>query len=357
MSRFMPLMVTGVERDTRDSVIVSLQPRDEDRGHFCFTQGQYLTFRRMFGEDELRRSYSICAGCDDPVLRVGIKRVDGGAFSTFANEELKVGDTLDAMPPQGRFNAPIDADNTRHYVGFAAGSGITPVLSIIRTILKREPQSRFTLVYANRQVNSIMFREELEDLKNLHLGRLSILHILKSEAEDSEVFGGRIDREKLDKLFELWIDPGAIDTAFICGPEALMLTIAGALRDHGLDDSQIKFELFASSQPGRAAKRAVSSQQAQSEGDTEATITLDGTTRSFAMRRDVSLLDAALQHDIDAPYSCKAGVCSTCRAKVLEGDVDMETNHALEDYEVRAGYVLSCQCYPMSDKVVLSYDE
>ncbi|RLQ88787.1 1,2-phenylacetyl-CoA epoxidase subunit PaaE [Notoacmeibacter ruber] len=357
MSRFSPLTVTDLQRDTRDSVIVSLQPREDDRDRFAFTQGQYLTFRRSFGDEELRRSYSICAGCDDPVLRVGIKRVDGGAFSTFANEELKVGDTLEAMPPQGRFHTPIEEDSTRHYVAFAAGSGITPVLSIIRTVLTREPKARFTLVYANRQVNSIMFREELEDLKNTYLGRFSLLHILKSEAGESELFGGRIDRAKLDRLFEVWIDPESIDTAFICGPEALMLVIAQALREHGLDDSRIKFELFASSQPGRAATRAKSRRQKQSGGDTEASITLDGTTRSFTMSKQTSLLDAALAHDMDAPYSCKAGVCSTCRAKVLEGEVEMDTNHALEDYEVKAGYVLSCQCHPLTEKVVLTYDE
>ncbi|OXT02507.1 phenylacetic acid degradation protein [Notoacmeibacter marinus] len=357
MSRFLPLTVTGIDRDTRDSVILSLEPSQEDRDKFAFTQGQYLTFRRTFGDEELRRSYSICAGCNDPVLRVGVKRVDGGAFSTFANEELKVGDRLDAMAPQGRFHTAIEPDAAKHYVGFAAGSGITPILSIIRTVLARELKSSFTLVYANRQVNTIMFREELEDLKNTYLGRLSILHILKSEAGENELFGGRIDREKLDRLFDLWIEPESIDTAFICGPEALMLTIADALRDHGVDDGRIKFELFASSQPGRAARKAQSRNSVQSEGDTAATVTLDGVTRSFAMRKDVSLLDAALEQKMDAPYSCKAGVCSTCRAKVLEGDVEMETNHALEDYEVRAGYVLSCQCFPMSETVVFSYDE
>ncbi|WP_114389838.1 1,2-phenylacetyl-CoA epoxidase subunit PaaE [Notoacmeibacter marinus] len=357
MSRFLPLTVTGIDRDTRDSVILSLEPSQEDRDKFAFTQGQYLTFRRTFGDEELRRSYSICAGCDDPVLRVGVKRVDGGAFSTFANEELKVGDRLDAMAPQGRFHTAIEPDAAKHYVGFAAGSGITPILSIIRTVLAREPKSSFTLVYANRQVNTIMFREELEDLKNTHLGRLSVLHILKSEAGENELFGGRIDREKLDRLFDLWIEPESIDTAFICGPEALMLTIADALRDHGVDDGRIKFELFASSQPGRAARKAQSKRSVQGEGDTAATVTLDGVTRSFAMRKDVSLLDAALEQKMDAPYSCKAGVCSTCRAKVLEGDVEMETNHALEDYEVRAGYVLSCQCFPLSETVVFSYDE
>lgn len=356
MSRFHPLTVTDIRRDTRDAVVVTLQPAAD--ADFTFTQGQYLTFRRDFDGEELRRSYSICAGLDDGALRVGIKRVDGGAFSTWANEDLKVGDTVEAMPPMGRFFTALDPASARHYLGFAGGSGITPVLSIIKTVLAREPQSRFTLVYANRQVSSIMFREELEDLKNTYLGRFSVIHVLEAEAQEIDLFTGRIDAAKMDALFENWLDADDIDTAFICGPEPMMLAIADSLRKHGLDDAQIKFELFASSQPGRAAKRAVSKDAAHSGNTTTATITLDGTTRTFQMPKDgESLLDAALGADLDAPYACKAGVCSTCRAKVLEGEVDMVTNHALEDYEVAQGYVLTCQCFPLTDKVVVSYDE
>ncbi|EBA06879.1 1,2-phenylacetyl-CoA epoxidase subunit PaaE [Sagittula stellata] len=358
MPRFHPLEVTDIRRETRDAVVLTLTPRPEDAEHFDFTQGQYLTFRRDFDGTELRRSYSICAGKDEDCLKVGIKRVDGGAFSTWANEELKPGDTLEAMTPQGRFFTRIDPDSTKTYLGFAGGSGITPVLSIIKTTLSREPKATFTLVYANRQVSSIMFREELEDLKNTYLGRFSIIHILDGEGQDIDLFTGRIDAEKMEMLFRLWIDAETVDTAFICGPEPMMLTIAESLREAGLADEQIKFELFASSQPGRARKRAISAQAATAGNTCEVSVTLDGATRSFQMPKDGSaVLDAALEHNIDAPYSCKAGVCSTCRAKVLEGEVEMEINHALEDYEVRAGYVLSCQCIPLSDKVVLSYDE
>lgn len=356
MSRFHPLTVTDIRRDTRDAVVVTLQPAaDTD---FAFTQGQYLTFRRDFDGEELRRSYSICAGLDDGALRVGIKRVDGGAFSTWANEGLQVGDTVEAMPPMGRFFTTLDPASARHYLGFAGGSGITPVLSIIKTVLAREPKSRFTLVYANRQVSSIMFREELEDLKNTYLGRFSVIHVLEAEAQEIDLFTGRIDAAKMDALFANWLDAGDIDTAFICGPEPMMLAIADSLRKHGLDDSQIKFELFASSQPGRARKRAVSKDTAHAGNMTTATVTLDGTTRTFQMPKDgESLLDAALGADLDAPFACKAGVCSTCRAKVLEGEVDMVTNHALEDYEVAQGYVLTCQCFPLTDNVVVSFDE
>ena len=358
MARFHPLTVTDVRRETRDAVVVTLRPADEDRAVFDFTQGQYLTFRRKFEDEELRRSYSICAGKDEGVLKVGIKRVDGGCFSTWVNENLKPGDTLEAMPPMGAFFTALEPETAKHYLGFAGGSGITPVLSIIKTVLSREPRARFTLVYANRQISSIMFREELEDLKNLYLGRLSVLHVLESEAQDIDLFTGRIDGAKCAALFKNWIDPKSVTTAFICGPEPMMLAIAAALREHGLRDDQIKFELFASSQPGRARRKVEQVNGADHAAACEATVTLDGATRIFKFpKHGQSLLDAALENSMDAPYACKAGVCSTCRAKVLEGEVEMETNHALEDYEVRQGYVLTCQCYPLTDRIVVSYDQ
>lgn len=354
MSRFHPLTVTDVARDTRDSVILTLQPQDADA--FRFIQGQYLTFRRDFDGQELRRSYSICAGLDDGALRVGIKRVDGGAFSTWANTELRVGDVLEAMPPQGNFHTPLAPDDARHYLMFAAGSGITPILSIIRTVLAREPRSRVTLVYANRRIASIMFRGELDDLKDQFMDRLSVLHVLGQDAQEIDLFTGRLDAAKLDKLFTHWINLGSVSTAFICGPEALMQTIAGSLRDHGLSDDQIKYELFGAAQPGRTAQPAA--RVADSTGQTCAvSVTLDGTTRHLDIPMDgTTVLQAALGADLDAPYSCTAGVCSTCRAKVLEGGCEMAVNHALEDYEVRAGYVLTCQCTPTSDRLVISYD-
>lgn len=358
MARFHSLTVTDVRRETRDAVVVTLKPSDEDLSIFDFTQGQYLTFRRKFDEEELRRSYSICAGKDEGVLRVGIKRVDGGAFSTWVNENLKAGDILEAMPPMGTFFTVLEPDEPRHYLGFAGGSGITPVLSIIKTVLSREPKAWFTLVYANRQISSIMFREELEDLKNIYLGRLSVLHVLESEAQDIDLFTGRVDAQKCAALFKGWIDITSVTTAFICGPEPMMLAIAGSLKEHGLRDNQIKFELFVSSQPGRARQKAVSATGADHAATCRATITLDGATRTFNFpKHGLSLLDAALGNNIDAPYACKAGVCSTCRAKVLEGEVEMEVNHALEDYEVRQGYVLSCQCFPLTDNLVVSYDQ
>lgn len=358
MARFYPLDVTDVKRETRDAVVVTLAPRHEDRDKFGYVQGQYLTFRRDFDGEELRRSYSICAGLDENILRVGIKRIDGGCFSGWANEELKPGDVLEAMPPAGTFHAPLAAECKKTYLAFAGGSGITPVLSIIKTVLAREPHSDMTLVYGNRSVGSIMFREELEDLKNRHMGRLNVIHVLENEAQEIDLFSGLVDQDKCRLLFNGWIDIEAVDMAFICGPEPMMLAIAAALREHGLRDDQIKFELFASARPHRAKRGPVTRASGDKGTACKATITIDGATKTIDMPSSgQSVLEAALAADIDAPHACKAGVCSTCRALVLEGEVEMQTNHALEDYEVERGYVLTCQSYPLSDKVVVDYDQ
>lgn len=357
MARFYPLTVIEVERLTRDAVALTLAPRDEDRETFKFIQGQYLTFRRDFDGEEVRRSYSVCAGRNEGRLRVGIKRVHDGQYSTYANTEVKVGDVLEAMPPAGNFHAPIDPAASRDYLGFAGGSGITPVLSIIRTVLAEEPGSTFTLVYGNQSSNAIMFREELEDLKNQHLGRLSILHIFDRETQEIDLFNGLVDRAKCEALFEHWVDVKRADLAFVCGPEPMMLAVAEALKAAGMDESAIKFELFASPHAGKP-KRAAAAQAATEADACAATVTLDGISRDVKIaKRQQTVLEAALAEGLDAPYACRAGVCSTCRAMVLEGEVEMDANYALEDYEVRRGYVLTCQSYPVSDKLVVDYDQ
>jgi ring-1,2-phenylacetyl-CoA epoxidase subunit PaaE len=356
VAQFYPLTVTDIRRDTREAAVLTLAPPDEVRDAFRFTQGQYLTFRRVFDGEEVRRSYSICAGIDDGVLRVGVKRVDGGWFSSFVNEELRVGDTLEAMAPMGNFHAPLKPDEARRYLGFAGGSGITPMISLIRTVMAREPRSSFTLVYGNRSTSAIMFREELEDLKNLHLGRLNIVHVLESEAGEIELFSGRLDREKCEALFTRWIDVKSADLAFICGPEPMMLAVADALKAHGVPEAVVKFELFSSPRSGRAKPKTTSSTRAH-EGAATATIILDGAARAITIGEGQAVLDAALAASIDAPYACKAGVCSTCRAKLIEGEVDMEANYALEDYEVERGYILTCQSRPRTAAITVDYDQ
>ncbi|KHA50530.1 2Fe-2S iron-sulfur cluster-binding protein [Sulfitobacter geojensis] len=352
MSQFHPVTVTDIHHTIRDAVVLTLEPENAEA--FAFTQGQYLTFKQDFDGTELRRNYSICAGLDDGKLQVGIKRVDGGAFSTFANTTLKVGDTLQVMPPQGKFFTALEPDRAKNYLGFAGGSGVTPILSILKTVLKREPLSTFTLVYANRAVNTIMFREELEDLKNKYMGRLTIIHMLES-GQDIDLFTGRVDQAKCETLFKQWIDVKSIDTAFICGPEPMMLAIADSLKTHGLEPDQIKFELFSESQQGQLAKQEMVKRSEGQKG-TELTVIIEGAQRTFEMPKGQSVLDAALANGQDAPFACKAGVCSTCICKVVEGEVEMISNHALEDYEVERGYVLSCQSYPLTDKLIVDYD-
>jgi len=356
MARFYPLKVTEIKKETRDAVVLTLVPSEEVNEDFTFIQGQYLTFRKEFEGEELRRSYSICAGVNDNELRVGIKKVDGGWFSTWANEDLKVGDVLQSMLPNGRFYAPIEPTKRKHYLAFAIGSGITPMLSIIKTVLSAEPLSSFTLVYGNRSANTIMFKEELDDLKNLFMERFSVLHVLKNDAGDIDLFNGRIDSEKCDRLFATWIDVKQADLAFICGPESMMQSVKDSLKDHGMDEKNIKFELFASVHP----KKAKAKSQSDTEGGAKvkATIIIDGSARIIDMpAKDVSVLEAAMNANLDVPFSCRAGVCSTCSAKVIKGEVEMMSNYGLEDYEVERGLVLTCQSFPLTDEITIDYDQ
>lgn len=358
MAAFYPLTVTEVRRETRDAVVLTLEVPEEHEEAFRFTQGQYLTFRTWIEGEEVRRSYSICAAVHEPRLRVAIKKVPGGLFSTWANEELRPGQTLEAMPPMGNFFVPLDPANRKHYAGFAAGSGITPLMSIIKTTLAVEPRSSFSLFYGNRASATIMFREELEDLKNEHLDRFSLIHILSREQQDVDLFNGRINKEKCHQLFERWLDAGSVDVAFICGPQDMMLQVSEALQEHGLDKQRIKFELFATADAGRRPRKPRPEAVAARSDQCQATVILDGRSQVFELEKNtLTVLDAATKAGLEVPFACKAGVCSTCRAMLVEGQVDMDANYALEDYEIARGYILTCQSYPVSDKIVVDYDK
>lgn len=352
MAKFIPLTVTKIHRTTSDAVSVQLAPQDGST--LPFTQGQYLTFRQAIDGVELRRAYSISAGIMDGTLEVGIKRVAGGAFSTWANETLKVDDTVEALSPMGSFHTPLTPNAKNHYLGFAIGSGITPVLSILRSTLAVEPHSRFTLIYANRTARDVMFREELEDLKNENLTRLNIVHILKDDPTGIDLFTGRIDAEKLDKMFTQWVDVDTADAAFICGPQTAMETIADRLAHHGMAQNKIKYELFAATQQGQLPQ---STAPDKADTATTATIIVDGTAQEVAIAPGETILAAALRAGVAAPYACRAGVCSTCMCKVLSGQAQMITNHALEDYEVARGMVLSCQALPTSPSITVEYPD
>lgn len=354
---FHELRVREVQPDTDEAVIVSFDVPDSLREAFRFTHGQYLTLRKLVDGQDLRRSYSICAGVDDPCLRVGVRKVAGGAFSQWVHQGLKVGDTLEVMPPQGRFHVPVDEQAERHYLGIAGGSGITPILSIMKTVLAREPKSRFTLVYSNRRPASTMFKEELEDLKNRYLTRLSLHHVFTQEHVDAPLYAGRLTREKMARFFGTLIDPSSIDHAFVCGPFQMNDEMEAALREAGLPAERIHIERFGAPLPTPADAMK---HEARPEDADNARIEIvrDGLRREVVFRKDdPSILDAAAAAGMDVPYSCKSGVCSTCRAKVIEGRVRMDRNFALEKAEVEAGFILTCQSHPLTDRVVVSFDE
>ena len=356
MSKFYPLTVAAVQHETRDTIAVTLTVPAELQQRFLYQQGQHLTLRAQIGDQDVRRSYSICSAVQDGRLQVAIKRSAGGLFSTWANDTLKAGAVIDVMPPMCHFNVPLHADNARHYVAFAAGSGITPILSIIKTTLLAEPHSTFALVYGNRASSSVIFKEALTDLKDQFMARLTLAYVMSREQQDIELFNGRITHEKTALLLRHWIRIEDIDVAFICGPEDMMLGVSAALQEAGMQKQHIKIELFAASIPKHQ-------HQARPPGiepahETVVTVILDGSHTSFTMDKDKeSLLDAGLRAGIDMRYSCKGGVCSTCRCKLVEGKVDMDVNYALEDYEIARGFVLSCQSFPVTDRIVIDFDQ
>ncbi|MDB5856112.1 MAG: phenylacetic acid degradation protein [Herminiimonas sp.] len=356
MSRFHSIAVAKVDHQTRDTIVVSFDVPADLRDTFHFVQGQHLTLRTDIDGHDVRRSYSICSAVQDRDLRIAIKRSPGGVFSNWANDHMKRGMSIAVMPPMGHFNTPLQAEQSRHYLGFAAGSGITPLLSIIKTTLLAEPMSRFTLLYGNRATSSVIFREELADLKDTYLERFKLVYVMSREQQDIELFNGRITAEKCEALFQHWINLDDVDLAFICGPEQMMHAVAATLEKHGMPKEKIKIELFAASIPKHEHHPRPAS--VLGTGLCEVTVIMDGRSASFAMEKDKeSVLDAGLRQGLDLRYACKGGVCATCRCKVVEGEVEMDANHALEDYEIARGFVLSCQSFPVTEKLVVDFDQ
>ncbi len=354
--RFHSLTVRDVRKETRDAIAVEFDVPENLRDEFAFTQGQYLTVRATIDGNEERRSYSICSSPLGGRLRVAIKRVDDGRFSVWAHERLSRGARLDVAPPEGRFFLPLDPSQRRHYVAFAAGSGITPVLSLVETTLAIEPYGRFTLVYGNRSSSSTMFREELLRLKDRYLERFALIFITSRERQEIELFNGRIDGARARALTERWIDLDAVDAVFLCGPETMMEGVRAALTERGFDGSRIILERFA--RDGEIRRGAPRRRKASpGEALCHVSVRLDGAVRAFDVHKgNESILDAGLRSGIDLPYSCKSGICSSCRAQLTAGEVDMDVHFALEDYEVRSGVVLMCQSHPVTDRVELDVD-
>ena len=352
--RFHKLRVADVRRETADAVSIAFDIPPALTEMFRFEAGQYLTLRRMFEGEEVRRSYSICSGPDDGALRIAVKRIDGGRFSTWANDGIRPGDLIDVMSPTGRFGIACAPDAARVHVGFAAGSGITPILSITRALLAREPASRVFLFYGNRSTAEILFREELEALKDRFLDRLSVFHVLSREQQDVPVLNGRLDAAKVRLLLRHVVPASAIDDVFLCGPTEMSEEIAATLLELGLAPTQIHAERFVSALDGVPRPRPLPAPSGTPFAT--ASVIADGTRSEIPVAEGEAILDAALRAGLDLPYACKGGMCSTCRARVLEGTVRMTTNFALEPWEVEAGYALTCQAQPTSGHVVVDYD-
>jgi ring-1,2-phenylacetyl-CoA epoxidase subunit PaaE len=353
--KFHALAVRDVRKETRDAIVVEFDVPEHLRKAFAFTQGQYLTLRAAIGGSEERRSYSICTSPACGKLRVAIKRLDDGVFSAWAHATLAPGTRLEVAPPEGRFFLPLDPAQQRHYLAFAAGSGITPVISLIETTLAIEPKSRFTLVYGNRSSSSTIFREELLRLKDRYLGRFAIIFVTSREKQEIELFNGRIDRERARQLTQTWIDLDEIDHVFLCGPESMMESVVLALKDRGFDRKRIIVERFATN--GQRHVPRPERRREQRDDVSHVNVMLDGAVRSFDVRRGrESVLEAGLRNGVDLPYSCKSGICSSCRAQLVGGEVEMDVHFALEDYEVRSGVVLMCQSHPVTENVELDVD-
>lgn len=351
---FHPLMVKEIRKETRDCVSIVFEIPESLKPTFEFYQGQNITLKIIIDGKELRRSYSICSAPFENELRVAVKKVDGGKFSAYMNNNVQKGDVLLVMPPTGKFNTTLETENKKQYVAFAAGSGITPIISIIKTTLKREAGSCFTLVYSNRNRNSIIFFEELEGLKNKYLQRFNFIYLLSREKTDVLINSGRITAEKLQALCIL-IDYKKTDDFFICGPEEMIFCVKDFLETKGIAPTKIHFELFTT--PGQKNIEVTSKNVNDSSQKSKIIIKLDGRTVEFDLAfESSSILEAALQQGADLPYACKGGVCATCRAKLLQGEVAMNVNYALEPDEVACGFILTCQSHPVTEMVLIDFD-
>src|SRR5215813_14008681 len=352
--RFHRLAVSDLRRETPDAISMTFAIPQELAGDYSFAPGQYLTLRTTMDGEEVRRSYSICSGPDDGELRIAVKKVDGGAFSSWAADELKSGDELDVMTPTGRFGVAPAPEDARIYVGFAAGSGITPILSIVKGVLAREPKSRFFLFYGNRSTEGVMFCEELEELKDSFLQRFSLFHVISGEEQDIPILHGRLDGEKVRVLLRSLVPASSVDHVFICGPTGMSDELETTCRDIGIAEDRIHVERFVSGLGGKPRPKAVIAPSAPPKAF--ASLVIDGKRREVPVAEGEAILDAALRAGVDLPFACKGGMCSTCRARLVEGKAEMEVNYSLEPWELKAGFVLTCQAKPVSEKVVVDYD-
>jgi ring-1,2-phenylacetyl-CoA epoxidase subunit PaaE len=352
---FHALRVAELVRETDDATSIRFDVPSELKSAFAFRAGQHLTLRATIGGEEVRRNYSLCVAPHEGELKVTVKRIAGGVFSTWVDEQVKSGDVLDVMSPVGSFTTDFDPARAGHYVGFAGGSGITPIVSLVRTALSVEPTSRFTLFYGNRDASSVIFLDALADLKDRYLGRFELYHFLSDEEGDVELFNGMLDRATCDAAIASLIDaPGDVAAWFICGPGPMMDSAEAALVDRGIARDRIHIERFTAGRPSAAVAARQAALQQEAAGLTLA-VTLDGRTRRIEFDGN-NILDSARDAGMPAPFACKAGVCATCRARVIGGQVEMAARYGLSDEEVAAGYILTCQSVPVGEGVAVDYD-
>ena len=355
MTQFHPLTIKEIRRETPECVSIVFNIPEHLKDEYRFEPGQNITLKINLGDEEIRRSYSICSSPNENELRVAVKQISGGKFSGHANAILKIGDVISVLAPTGKFNTKLSSTNAKHYLAFAAGSGITPVISIIKTIFDTEPDSFFTLVYGNRSRSSIIFREQLEAIKNKNMDRFVLHHILSREQTDAPVNHGRIDSEKCEMLAKYLVDINNMDHIFLCGPEEMIFSTREWLLKKNIPKEKIHFELF--TVPGEKTKSRQQHATSHTDETSKITIKIDGVALPFNLPYEgPSILDGAMQQGADLPFACKGGVCATCRAKLTFGEVEMDTNYALEEDELAAGFILTCQSHPRSAEVHIDFD-
>lgn len=359
MPVFHSLKISNITQETDDTVSIAFDVPHDLHEEYQYNAGQYLTLKAIINGEDTRRSYSICSGLYDDELRVAVKKIKGGLFSSFANDTLKEGDELEVMTPMGNFFTHLDKTHEKHYVGFAAGSGITPLISIIRTILAYEPKSTFTLVYGNRNRKSIIFREGLIDLKNSYISRFNMINVLSREDQEIDLFSGRITGEKATEVMDKLIPASGAAEVYLCGPEDMINDVSDTLQKRGQKKDTIHFELFTSPTATQGEKQEAVEEKTDLAGKmSNVTVIVDGDEFNFDLDMGgENVLDAALEQGADLPFACKGGVCCTCRAKLIEGKVNMEINYSLEEEEVEAGFILTCQSHPLTEKIVVDFDE
>jgi ring-1,2-phenylacetyl-CoA epoxidase subunit PaaE len=361
-TNFYALKIVNIQPETDHAMCISFDIPENLKQTFKFKAGQIITLQTIIDGENVRRSYSICSGVSDKHLQVGIKRVKNGLFSNYANDNFKVGSLVDVMPPQGSFTPNLSTENTKHYMCLAVGSGITPILSIIKSILDTEAHSSVTLIYGNKRTNSMMFKEELSFVKNHYLTRLKWINIMSQEDQGSDVLKGKISNAIGAQLqTNHLIDLSSVDEAFICGPESMISEVSRGFRKEGLEASQIHYELFANSSADSEIMLKKAKERVKTYGEnktSKVTVIADGRSIDFNLATvGANILDAGMENGMELPYSCKAGVCSTCKAKLIKGKVDMDVSHGLEDHEVNAGFILTCQAHPLTDDVIVSFDD